>query len=124
MRKRYKKTQINKGSGEMKAFKLNMIRNIILSGSIETTIQKAKFMQSEIESILHRAKKGRDFNNIRELLKTLRDKRTVDVLLNDIAPKIAERNGGYTSIKRIYERKGDNATMVRFSIVDLDNKID
>lgn len=122
MRKRYKKTQINKGSSEMKAFKLNFMKGIIQNGRIETTLQKAKFMQPDVEKLLHKSKKGNDFNNVRYMMSILRDKKIVDTLLKDINPKIQNRDGGYTSIKRIYQRKGDNATMVEFSIVDLIEK--
>ena len=68
------------------------------------------------EKLITKAKRG-DLHNRREVLKTVRDKSVVHELFTEIAPRYAERPGGYTRITKIGPRKGDNAPMAVIELV-------
>jgi large subunit ribosomal protein L17 len=71
------------------------------------------------EKLITKAKKG-DLHNRRQVLSTIRDKGVVHALFEDIAPRYAERPGGYTRITKIGPRKGDNAPMAVIELVTED----
>ena len=68
------------------------------------------------EKLITKAKKG-DLHNRRQVLSTIRDKGVVHSLFEEIAPRYAERPGGYTRITKIGPRKGDNAPMAVIELV-------
>ena len=68
------------------------------------------------ERLITKAKKG-DLHNRRQVLATIRDKGVVHELFEEIAPRFAERPGGYTRITKIGPRKGDNAPMAVIELV-------
>ena len=69
------------------------------------------------ERLITKAKKG-DLHNRRQVLATIKDKGVVHALFEDIAPRYAERPGGYTRITKLGPRKGDNASMVILEFVE------
>src|SRR5690606_8232870 len=83
---------------------------------ITTTEAKAKRLRPLAERLVTFAKRG-DLHNRRKVLAIVRDKGVVHRLFTEIAPDMAERNGGYTRITKIAPRKGDNAPMAVIELV-------
>ena len=83
---------------------------------ITTTEAKAKRLRPLAERLVTFAKRG-DLHNRRRVLATVRDKGVVHRLFTEIAPDMAERQGGYTRITKIAARKGDNAPMAVIELV-------
>ena len=94
----------------------NLATQLFQHGKITTTEAKAKRLQPLAERLISKAKRG-DLHNRRLVLQTVTDKGVVHVLFTEIAPKLAEREGGYTRITKIGPRKGDNAPMAVIEIV-------
>jgi large subunit ribosomal protein L17 len=94
----------------------NLATQLFEHGRITTTETRARTLRPVAEKLITKAKKG-DLHNRREVLKTIRDKSVVHVLFTEIAPKMAERPGGYTRITKIGNRKGDNAPMAVIELV-------
>ena len=93
----------------------NLTISIINVGKIETTLPKAKELRSYVEKLittaLRRDEKGSDFNAHRAVFAKLQDKVATKKLVEQIAPKFADKNGGYTRILKTRLRKGDAAEM-------------
>jgi large subunit ribosomal protein L17 len=94
----------------------NLASQLFEHGRITTTEAKARALRPHAEKLITKAKKG-DLHNRREVLKTIRDKGVVHTLFTEIAPKFAERPGGYTRITKVGPRKGDNAPMAVIELV-------
>lgn len=94
----------------------NLCKSIIRNESVVTTEAKAKRVRPHIEKLITKAKKG-DTHNRRLALKVLGDRETAYILFEELAPKFAERDGGYTRIVKLPNRKGDNAPMAEISLV-------
>ena len=94
----------------------NLATQLFQHGKITTTEAKAKRLQPLADRLISKAKRG-DLHNRRIVLRTVTDKGVVHVLFTEIAPKVAEREGGYTRITKIGPRKGDNAPMTIIEVV-------
>jgi len=94
----------------------NLASQLFEHGRITTTEAKAKRVQPLAERLIAKAKRG-DLHNRRQVLSTITDKGVVHVLFTEIAPKLADRDGGYTRITKVGPRKGDNAPMAVIEIV-------
>ena len=94
----------------------NLATALFEHGRITTTEAKARVLRPVAERLITKAKKG-DLHNRRQVLSTIRDKGVVHTLFEDIAPRFAERPGGYTRITKIGPRKGDNAPMAVIELV-------
>mgnify|MGYP000983180461 CR=1 FL=1 len=94
----------------------NLATQLFQHGKITTTEAKAKRVQPLADRLISKAKRG-DLHNRRIVLQTITDKGVVHVLFTEIAPKVAEREGGYTRITKIGPRKGDNAPMAVIELV-------
>jgi large subunit ribosomal protein L17 len=94
----------------------NLATQLFEHGRITTTEAKARVLRPVAEKLITKAKRG-DLHNRREVLKTIRDKSIVHELFTEIAPRFAERPGGYTRITKIGPRKGDNAPMAVIELV-------
>ena len=81
-----------------------------------TTTPKAKEARGTVERLITFAKKG-DLASRRQVLRTLRNKELVKELFEDIAPKYADRPGGYTRVIKVGRRQGDDAPMAIFELV-------
>jgi large subunit ribosomal protein L17 len=97
----------------------NLATALFEHGRITTTEAKARVLRPVAEKLITKAKKG-DLHNRRQVLSTIRDKGVVHTLFEDIAPRYAERPGGYTRITKIGPRKGDNAPMAVIELVTED----
>jgi large subunit ribosomal protein L17 len=94
----------------------NLATSLFEHGRITTTEAKARVLRPVAERLITKAKKG-DLHNRRQVLRTIRDKGVVHALFEEIAPRFAERPGGYTRITKIGPRKGDNAPMAVIELV-------
>ena len=95
----------------------NLATALFEHGRITTTEAKARVLRPVAEKLITKAKKG-DLHNRRQVLSTIKDKGVVHSLFEDIAPRYAERPGGYTRITKIGPRKGDNAPMAVIELVN------
>ena len=84
---------------------------------INTTQAKAKAVRPLAERLITFAKKG-DVAARREVLKVIPDRDVVHKLFSEIGPRYAERNGGYTRIMKLGQRKGDGAPMAIIELVE------
>lgn len=89
--------------------------NLILKGKIKTTEAKAKEVRSFVEKLVTKAK-AKNFNTARYAAKFLPEA-AVKKLSNEVAPKYAERKGGYTRIIKLGRRKSDSAKMAIIELV-------
>jgi large subunit ribosomal protein L17 len=89
----------------------NLATSILDKERIITTLAKAKEARSVVERLITFGKKG-GLNSIRHAGKTITDKTILHKLFTDIAPSFKDREGGYTRIIKLGERKGDNALLV------------
>ena len=94
----------------------NLATALFEHGRITTTEAKARVLRPHAERLITKAKKG-DLHNRRIVLRTIRDKGVVHELFTEIAPRFADRPGGYTRITKIGPRKGDNAPMAVIELV-------
>ncbi len=94
----------------------NLAQSLYEHGSIRTTEARAKRLRPLAERLITKAKRG-DLAARRQVLAVLSRKDIVHVLFTEIAPKMAERPGGYTRITKIAPRKGDNAPMAVIELV-------
>lgn len=93
----------------------NLTTDVLKHGKITTTVTRAKETRRMAEKMITLGKKG-DLNARRAALAYITDEEVVKKLFSEIAPKYAERNGGYTRIIKLGERRGDSAPM---SILEL-----
>jgi large subunit ribosomal protein L17 len=117
MRHGKKHNHLGRQTAHRKAMLSNMATSLLLHKRINTTVQKAKALRVYVEPILTRSKTDSTHSR-REAFKHLQDKEIVTALFRDIAPKIANRPGGYTRIIRLGNRLGDNAEMCMIELVD------
>jgi large subunit ribosomal protein L17 len=94
----------------------NLASALFTHKSIKTTETKAKRLRPVAERLITFAKRG-DLASRRRVLATIGDKNVVHELFTEIAPLVAEREGGYTRITKLGFRKGDNASMVQIELV-------
>ena len=94
----------------------NLATQLFEHGKIVTTEAKAKRLRPLAEKLITKAKRG-DIHARRSVLTTVRDKGVVHVLFTEIAPTLADREGGYLRITKVGPRKGDNAPMAQIEIV-------
>ena len=94
----------------------NLCKSLIMNEQVVTTEARAKRVRPHIEKLITKAKKGDTYNR-RLALKVLGDREVAYVLFEELAPKFAERNGGYTRTTKLPNRKGDNAPMALIELV-------
>ncbi|WP_349898741.1 50S ribosomal protein L17 [Parafrigoribacterium soli] len=94
----------------------NLAAALFTHKSIKTTETKAKRLRPVAERLITFAKRG-DLHARRRVLGVIGDKTVVHELFTQIAPLVAERDGGYTRITKLGFRKGDNASMVQIELV-------
>lgn len=119
MRKRVFGRQFNKDTNQRRALFKGLMRSLALNESIKTTESKAKAIRGEFESHITKAKRGEEARY--HLVKHISED-AVDRLIKDIAPRMKDRNGGYTRIVRLGARLKDNAEMVLLELVEKGEK--
>ena len=95
----------------------NMAASLIMNKRINTTLAKAKALRKYVEPIITRSKDDSTHSR-RMVFSYLQDKIAVAELFREVAPKVAERPGGYTRIIKLENRAGDNAEMCMMELVD------
>ncbi|MFT7086777.1 MAG: large subunit ribosomal protein L17 [Rickettsiales bacterium] len=100
---------------------MNLSNALLKHELIKTTLPKAKDLRPFIEKIITLAKID-SLSNRRRALSILRDKELVSKLFSEIAPRVKDRNGGYTRIMKFGFRAGDKAPMAVIELVDKTNK--
>ena len=94
----------------------NMARSLFINKSVTTTEVKAKRLRPVAERLVTFAKRG-DLHSRRRVMQSITDRNVVHELFVNIAPHVAERQGGYTRITKLGFRKGDNAPMAVIELV-------
>ncbi len=100
----------------------NMAASLIKHEQITTTLPKAKELRPFVEKLVTLAKKG-DLHARRQAISAVRDVPQVGKLFDTLAPRYAERNGGYIRIMKAGFRHGDNAPMAVIEFVDRDTSV-
>ena len=108
---------LGRQAGHRKALLSNMASSLILHKRIETTVAKAKAVRQFVEPLVTRSKEDTTHSR-RVVFSYLKQKEAVTELFRTIAPKIAERPGGYTRILKTGFRLGDGADMCIIEFVD------
>jgi large subunit ribosomal protein L17 len=116
MPKPTKGPRLGGSSAHQKALLANLATALFEHGRIKTTEPKARALRPYAEKLITHAKKG-TLHNRREVLKKIRDKDVVHSLFAEIGPFFSDRNGGYTRIIKVENRKGDNAPMAVIELV-------
>ncbi len=108
--------KLGRASDHRKAMLRALVTYLFENGKIETTVTRAKEVSSMAEKMITLAKKG-DLHSKRQVFAYVTKEDVCNKLFNDIAPKYADRNGGYTSIVKIGPRRGDAAEMAIIKLV-------
>ena len=108
---------LGRKSGHRKALMANMATSLILHKRIQTTVAKAKALKSYVEPLITKSKEDTTHSR-RVVFSYLKNKYAVTELFRVIAPKIADRPGGYTRVLKTGFRQGDGADMALIELVD------
>ena len=108
---------LGRKSGHRKALLANMATSLILHKRINTTVAKAKALQGYVEPLITKSKEDSTHSR-RVVFSYLKNKEAVTELFRTVAPKIAERPGGYTRVLKTGFRQGDGADMALIELVD------
>lgn len=117
MRHRKKGRQLSRTRSHRKATLRNLATSLFQHGRIETTTAKAKELRPFAERLITLARRG-DVHSRRLAATKIQDRQVLGKLFDDIAPRYAERPGGYTRVLKLGNRKGDAAEM---SLIELVN---
>lgn len=117
MRHNKKFNHLGRQAGHRRAMLANMATSLIIHKKINTTVAKAKALRMYVEPIITRAKEDSTHSR-RVAFSYLRDKNAVTELFRVIAPKVADRPGGYTRILKTGFRLGDAADTCFIELVD------
>lgn len=125
-------SKLGRNSARRKALIRDLITDLIINGSIETTLTKAKTLQKLADKMVTLGKQG-DLAARRQAAELIRFEKAVEVnedgevvkeqyaiqkLFSEIAPKFADRNGGYTRVIKTGPRRGDAAPMAIIAFVE------
>jgi large subunit ribosomal protein L17 len=117
MRHQKQRHKLSRDSAHRKSLMMNLSKELIDHERIETTCAKAKAVKPEVEKLITLAKRG-DLHARRQALSALgQDKFMVYKLFEEIAPRYAERPGGYTRILKLGPRKSDATEMALLELV-------
>ena len=108
---------LGRKSGHRKAMLANMASSLIINKRIETTLAKAKAVREYVEPLITKSKDDSTHSR-RIVFSYLKQKEAVTELFRNIAPKVADRPGGYTRILKLGFRQGDAAEMAMIELVD------
>lgn len=116
MRHKVAGKHLSRPTAHRMAMYYNLATDLLRYEKITTTHAKAKEAQGIAERVITMSKGGSLYDR-RRVLAIINDKKVVDKLFKEIAPRYADRNGGYTSIAKIGPRFGDGAEMSRIELV-------
>ena len=108
--------KLGKTSTQRKAMLRQLVTDLLENGKIETTFYRAKEVQPVVEKMITLGKKG-NLAAYRKALSFITKEDVAQKLFKEIAPKYADRNGGYTRVTRTGARRGDAAEMAVIELV-------
>jgi len=125
MRKRNKVKPLQRDAAHRNAMLSNMVTSLLYHESVKSTVAKTKAARILAEKLITRAKnskkkedKAAQVHDIRLVSKHINNKKVLDKLFNDIAVRVADRNGGYIRITKIGRRNSDKSEMAVMELVD------
>lgn len=113
----YKGRKFHRERDQRQALIQGLADSLIKYEDIETTLFKAKEVLPYVEKLITKAKKG-DLHNRRQVISSLQTVESAHKLVDEIAPKLVKRDGGYLRIVKTKLRRGDNTQLARISFVD------
>jgi len=117
MRHRKAGRQLRRTSEQKLALMRNLATSLIEHGAIETTEAKAKELRPFVEKLITKARAG-TLHARRLAGRHVQQRAAADKLFQEIGPRFAARNGGYTRILKTGHRKGDGAEMARIELIE------
>ena len=109
--------KLGRPTDQRKAMLRNLVTSFLENGRIETTETRAKETQSLAEKMITLGKKN-TLHSRRQALEFITKEDVVTKVFSELAPKYADRNGGYTRIYKLGPRRGDSAPMALLELVD------
>jgi len=122
MRHRVATSQFNRDTNARKGMLLSLVRNLTEQGSITTTQAKAKELMRLYDPLVSRAQSG-TLNDRRILHRTLGKRDIVNTLVDQIAPAMSDRSSGFTTSTVVGKRRGDNALLVKVSLINMPEQV-
>ena len=123
MRHRKAGRHLGRDSAHRKALYRNLVTDLLRYERITTTDAKAREIRPIAEKMITLGRRG-DLHARRQALRYIYDRYVVEKLFDDIAPRMADRPGGYLRITRLEPRKGDGASMAVIETVDYQEALD
>ena len=110
--------KLNRETHIRRSILAGLTKTVISNGYVVTTEARAKEVRKLVDKMITYGKRGTLVSRRKALAFLHNDARVVDIIFNDLAKKYETRNGGYTRILKLNERKGDDALQVRLELVD------
>ena len=104
-------------SSQRRAILANLLKELIIHERIETTELRAKELKRMFDRTITFAKKGTVEARRDAIALVMNDKKVIKKVFDELGPRFKDRNGGYTRILKLKERRGDNALMVIIELV-------
>lgn len=117
MRHRVAGKKLSRDRDHRKALFKNLIRALVIHGSVKTTESKAQAVRRLVEKLITKGKQG-TLHSRRSIAAFLQDKQAVIKIVDELGPLFKKRAGGYTRMIRLGQRQGDNAMMVKLELVE------
>ena len=122
MRHRVKRKKLGRPTEHRLLMLRNLVTDLMEHGKVITTIARAKELRRLADRVINKAKQEDKVKAIREVLAIVTKKDVAYKLVNEIAPKYADRNGGYTRLLHYDFRKGDAAPTAIVMLVESDQE--
>ncbi len=122
MRHGRKVPKLGRKAGHRKALLRNLVTEVLRHERIETTLVKAKAVKPLVDKMVTLGKRG-DLHARRQALAVINDKKVVHKLFSELAPRYADRKGGYCRIYKLGYRRGDAAPMAIIEMVDSSREV-
>ena len=117
MRHKVAGRNLGRSMSHRRALYRNLVTDLLNHGKIVTTEAKAKEVRGQAEKIITLGKEG-GLSAFRRALAFVTDKKVVEKVFSELAPRYAERPGGYTRMVKLGPRLGDGAPMVQLALVE------
>jgi large subunit ribosomal protein L17 len=116
MRHRRNGRRFDMPTSQRKAMFRNLTTDVLREGYVQTTEARAKELRSFVERIITLGKRG-DLHARRQALAFVYDPHVVRTVFDELAPKYADRPGGYTRVVKLGQRRGDGSRIARLELV-------
>jgi len=116
MRHRVAGRRLSRPSGHRRALYRNLVTDLLRYGKIVTTEAKAKEVKAMAEKVITLGKKG-SLHSRRQALALVLDKKVVEKVFAELAPRYTQRPGGYTRLAKLGQRLGDGAPLAKLELV-------